>query len=273
MGNSEQISHYTTLHGFRSIIESEVIWATNVMYLNDSKEYFHAFDVFRVALERFSQQPDLDNEDGRYFLSECKSCIDGIDEIGAEQHFILSLSENLDQLSQWRAYGSIGIVFNVDRLRESFFEKSAPVSEFDYCKYNEASLDEEIFTKLLKLYDAFSLEKLKKGKGCIHSLIVDFQLYLYDVAAFYKHGGFHEECEVRVSCFSEKRQDLKFRSTDSYLVPYIEVPFDLKSIDSIMIGPCVDPARTEKSIKMFLDQKFSGRPPAVLKSKSPYRNW
>ncbi len=273
MNIPEKLSHYTTLNGFRSILESGTIRATNVMYLNDSREYFHAFDLFGKVLRRIGKSSDLDNEDGRYFLSECKRCIDGLDSSGAEQHFAFSLSSNLDQLGQWRAYGPIGIVFDTELLRKGLFQRYPMVGKLDSCKYDEHALEEELFAQLSTLYAKYNAEKFTRGKECIFDLIVDLQIHLYEKAAFYKHESFIEESEFRVTCFYSNLSDIKFRTTEMFLAPYIEVPFDRHSINSIIIGPCIDPNRTESSVRLFLDQIFPEKPPNVLKSSSPFRNW
>ena len=273
MSSTELISHYTSLEGFRGIIESKNIWATNVMFLNDNKEYFHAFEVFDSEFERFKEDIKPSSNDDLFFLAAFRQCMDNMDLTGSEQHYVTSFSENLDQLSQWRAYGSIGIIFNRKRLEDSLQSNESVLCDTAACRYESSSLEAEFYGRIRDIYNDFQKALLDKGREEIFSLVVDLQIYLYDIAAFYKDGGFNEESEYRLSCASTGREDVKFRSDGSYLIPYIEVPFNSNAIDSVIVGPCVDPERTERSIQLFMNHHFPKNTPKIYKSKSPFRNW
>tara|TARA_B100002003_G_scaffold175051_1_gene162906 strand:- start:7409 stop:8230 length:822 start_codon:yes stop_codon:yes gene_type:complete len=273
VNSPDLISHYTSLDGFRAIVQSRKIWATNVMFLNDNKEYFHAFEVFDKEFENFKEEIKPSSNDDIFFLSAFRQCMDEMDYIGSEQHYVTSFSENIDQLSQWRAYGSVGIIFNKKLLEECLSRYDAVFSSIAQCKYDSRSLEQEFRNRIRELYANYQSTLKSKGKEEIFNLIIDFQVYIFDIAAFYKDGGFHEECEVRLSCTSTGDETVEFRSDGSYLIPYIEVPYDLDTIDSVIIGPCVDPDKTEKSIELFLKKQFSENLPKIYKSKSPFRNW
>lgn len=98
-------------------------------------------------------------------------------------------------------------------------------------------------------------------------------MYLYDQAAFIKDSGFAEEAEIRLSCGVGNEEAIKFRSTPTNLVPYIEIPFSLDSIEFVMIGPNINPKRAEQSIAMFLNRHFGKKAPEIRHSKIPYRAW
>ena len=42
--------HYTSQRGLLGILENKKIWATNIHYLNDSAELYHAIDVLQSGL-------------------------------------------------------------------------------------------------------------------------------------------------------------------------------------------------------------------------------
>lgn len=273
MSSSELIGHYTSLEGFRGIVQSKKLWATNIMFLNDNKEYLHTFEVFNYEFEKFKEELNPGSNDDIFFLSAFRQCMDEMDLIGSEQHYVTSFSKNLDQLSQWRAYGSVGIVFNKEILEDSLLENKNLLCKMETCRYESGSLEVEFYERIRDLYDNYQSALKSKGKEEIFELIVDLQVYLYDISAFYKDGGFHEECEYRLSFASTGDEDLKFRPDGSYLIPYVEVPYDPISIESVIIGPCVDPERTERSIELFLKNQFPNRQPKIYSSKSPFRNW
>ncbi|RWU09217.1 DUF2971 domain-containing protein [Pseudidiomarina gelatinasegens] len=270
MGNADLICHYTSMEGFKSIIQSKKIWATNVLFLNDTKEYLHAFDVFQAEVEKLKIELKNLSEKDTLFFSGLAQCMDEMDYIGAEQHYVTSFSKNIDQLSQWRAYGSIGIVFNKALFENSLNTHNQLYCRMKPCRYDTEGLQEMITAKIRKLYTDYLNSS---NHDAIYRLATDLQIYLYNRAAFLKDKGFHEEREYRVSYASTGDEEVKFRATDSCLVPYVEIAFDQHAIDSIYIGPSVEPKRAEKSIELFLYEHFPDNPPKVHKSQCTYRNW
>lgn len=266
---SNLMSHYTSLEGFKAIIQSGKLWATNVAFLNDAKEYFHAYEIFNSQFKKFEKEVKPISSDDRYFFSALRQCMDDMDSIGSEHHYVIAFSENHDQLSQWRAYGSIGILFN-KKIFEAGLSEMATVST---CKYETKSLEEILHIRIGDIYADYQ-KALKVGdREAIYSLAVDLQIYLYDIAPFYKDRGFHEECEIRLSIAATDDHEIKFRVADSYLIPYIELRYDPRAIDSIIIGPCVDPGRTERSVRLFMERQFPKSVHNIYRSKTPFRNW
>jgi hypothetical protein len=66
--------HYTSLTGLQGIVNSGVIWATNIFYLNDSKELLNAVDVARWSFEHLSEHYSLSKEELE-FLSQIGGCV------------------------------------------------------------------------------------------------------------------------------------------------------------------------------------------------------
>src|SRR5690606_12824128 len=99
------------------------------------------------------------------------------------------------------------------------------------------------------------------------------QIDLYDTAAFVKDSGFREEAEVRLSYAIGGNEEFKFRNTGYYLIPYVEIPFDIEAIDSVILGPCVDPERVKSSVDLFLKNRIPVNTPLAIHSKVPYRSW
>src|ERR1700722_17777973 len=94
------IYHYTNISGMKGIVESRNFWATDLRYLNDTGEPTYSLDCIRdfliswkprgramekrrdVALRLFNGPLSQENRPG----------------------YVVCLSENADQLSQWRSY-------------------------------------------------------------------------------------------------------------------------------------------------------------------------
>src|SRR3954465_10650215 len=73
--NTTILYHYTTLEGFKSIIENGCLWGSNFAYLNDSTELLYGKNIVREIVEEkgFFQH-------GRY-SEETRSIISGFLEV------------------------------------------------------------------------------------------------------------------------------------------------------------------------------------------------
>ncbi len=107
----EALYHYTSIGGFKGIIDSSCLHATNIKYLNDSKEYIFGLDYFSnlfLDAELYRQYTVL-NKNSLYdhlvdlLFSEVLSVFKYLRE--ASNYFVISFSREPDVLSQWRAYG------------------------------------------------------------------------------------------------------------------------------------------------------------------------
>ena len=53
--------HYTSQKGVLGILDSQEIWATNILYLNDHSEYLYAMEmVSSFLIDSLDQEPDYD---------------------------------------------------------------------------------------------------------------------------------------------------------------------------------------------------------------------
>jgi len=103
-----------------------------------------------------------------------------------------------------------------------------------------------------------------------------------NVALTWKHYSFSEEDEYRlVYEFDESiattlgLSPKKFREGKSFLIPYIEIPYDFKKneiIQKVVVGPCPHPEEAVSSIRQFLNQNIN-KNFTVDNSKTPYRYW
>ena len=49
--NPDQLFHYTTLAGMQGIVQTGCLWASNVAFLNDSRELQHGIEMCQKAME------------------------------------------------------------------------------------------------------------------------------------------------------------------------------------------------------------------------------
>ena len=113
------VYHYTTPEGLIGIVENRTLWATDVFYLNDSEEFALGIQIARDYMKNLKETANGEPAVGRleWLLKELK----GIGPLRKKTVYVSSLSEDDDQLSQWRAYcrgGGFAIGFKVGRLIE-----------------------------------------------------------------------------------------------------------------------------------------------------------
>jgi len=136
----ERLWHYTDLDGFRGIVKSKRIYATNIRYLNDREESKHALALAKSLLME-KLPPEADAPLVRQLVM---GEFDGIFERGALSPenlslFTASFTVNGDLLSQWRGYsaGSAGVSLGFDfRGVREITAPSSPVI-FAPCVYKD----------------------------------------------------------------------------------------------------------------------------------------
>ncbi|CAH1088559.1 hypothetical protein [Candidatus Nitrotoga sp. 1052] len=103
-----------------------------------------------------------------------------------------------------------------------------------------------------------------------------------NVALTWKHHSFSEEDEYRMVYEFDESIAIKlglslkkFREGKTFLIPYVEIPYDFKKneiIQEVVVGPCPHPQEAASSIRQFLDQNIN-KNFTVINSKIPYRYW
>ena len=125
--------HYTSLASLFAILQNETIRLTDYRFLNDTQELSYATHWLKALL-----QPMAENE----FVQKLLTAIENIEQGKVERlkgigedlpylqwnmcdlnYYILSLSQNYDDLAMWRMYAKDGcsIKFNSQKLKEFLY--------------------------------------------------------------------------------------------------------------------------------------------------------
>src|SRR3954469_8344806 len=89
--------HYTTAAGLHGILSSGRIWATDLEYLNDSRELRYGLDLLRDAM--------LAHQAGKW-SREVDFILGFRDVPPARRMMVTCYCEDGDLLGQWRGYGA-----------------------------------------------------------------------------------------------------------------------------------------------------------------------
>ena len=113
--------HYTTPIGLLGISQSKQIWATDLRFLNDKKEFQHSLDIIHSILKGFYKVDDNPKKlkGLNYDFIEHLRINLGKRKKWNPEVYVASFTEKGDLLSQWRGYcpqGGFSIGFHYDLL-------------------------------------------------------------------------------------------------------------------------------------------------------------
>lgn len=261
---------YCSLDNAKKILESGVVFASDMSYMNDKEELTFGIDVL---LDAFNQIKEKTRDVTlKLFLRELTTNSNKMEilqkEFTKDPVFISCFSsyENVDKLSQWRAYGDDGhgvclvFDFNItlgDPGSDGFWMN--PVTYL--CKKNNKTKEwKDILSGIEKAFkDSF---KSQSTNGTVKNLddVLDYiPSYLKREIRFWKNKDFIEEKEFRNVCLNENNKfPIKIRVGKGYLIPYIDLQMNTidkrTSLKEIIIGPSVyDFDKAKKSFEIFLE--------------------
>lgn len=267
----KHLYHYTSQKGILGILESNKLWMTNILYLNDSSEFTYTLELVRSKLKKLKEQKQnigiLTPNDVKY--EQVERVLDGFFNDKRTESYVFSLSNSKkkdDDLNQWRGYcpreGGFCIEFDSGRLF-SIIEKMNKMSKGKYeiseCIYHHKDEPIESVESLIR--------KITEA---------DFYKELVEISSYIKDNSFEDEKEYRI-IYQGVPNEINFRGGISMIIPYIELPHiqfspvdDVLPITKIMVGPTTHKELSRLSIRYILEQK--GYDIDVEISKIPYRS-
>src|SRR4030043_1535421 len=106
--------HYTSAEGLLAILSSRTVWATDILYLNDSAEFSYAVGLLNSILKEQFNLSELSSP--FTMMLEWWPQINSFPSV-----YVMAFSAEADQLGQWRGYcpptGGFSIGFDKERLR------------------------------------------------------------------------------------------------------------------------------------------------------------
>lgn len=281
LSDNDFLYHYTTPNGLIGIVENRILWATDVFYLNDSEEFALGIQIARNYMEKkLADTGDNDSINGRleWLLNELKR----IGPLGKRSVYVSSLSEEDDQLSQWRAYcagGGFAIGFKVGKLKELATAQSLALKR---CIY-ELGKQKLIVIAAVKSIAGPWLNSStpwpeQNGEGPRFETHLRLVGELSRLSPILKNKGFLEEKEYRLisePSTSYVEGQVKFRNQRGLVVPYREFKLndnDLWRQVRVVVGPTPHPEESIASVKELL-RSNTGFAHDVKITKCSYREW
>lgn len=265
----QQVYHYTNSDAFLGILtnkDKKELWASHILFQNDKKEAYHAFDVLQDALNTNKQRLSNHGLNVEEILNSIKPLI-------GQNTFTVSFSEKRDDLNQWRSYANSKPSFCVGFSPIVLLKNEETKILIHKCIY-KIDKQQEMINNLIdyaitKLSDSDSSEIA--AQDFCNSIKLDF----FAMSAIFKHPAFQEEKEWRL-VITPKNDEINIRMGKNSFIPYIKVPFEDNALKDVIIGPCEDEDYMRKSTEFVCNQygiKFDGTTARVLvNSKIPYRS-
>lgn len=199
----KSLYHYTGIGSLLGISKTKTLWASNVYYLNDSKEIIHACEVLdQVLMPRITVGTPNDPE--VEFLRQLQAWV-GFCKTTTYNIFVFSLSEVPSLLSQWRSYTphgkgvSIGIAPDV--LNELAKDSNLRIAKCLYESHDQLEVISSLIEKMLITFRN-ELRNIDKSKAhpsqCYHPFLENFRGDVLQVLSIIKHKAFEEEREWRL---------------------------------------------------------------------------
>jgi hypothetical protein len=270
---NDTLYHYTSLAGMMGIIDSGVLRASDIRYMNDSAELRHTLDLLVDQVTRRlvagTDNPALLNQ----LLDWLSHRI-----VGGPLLFGASFRANGNLLSQWRGYSAHGkgvsLGFNPAHIVRC---ASEPGFQLARCIYNSA----EQIRLIEQIIDAIERLAAKLGPdnndASWSRVLSNVEGDILRIAAVLKHPSFAEEEEWRlVSPVLAKGDAIQFREGASMLIPYYAFRLRDKvsgriKLDHVYLGPTSNAELSIKSIDLFLNQSRAAPARGISYCQIPYR--
>ncbi|WP_459177412.1 DUF2971 domain-containing protein [Ewingella americana] len=274
-----ELYHYTDQAGFIGIIENKELWATQIQYLNDSKEFNLAIDIAMDIIGK--KLSDRLRRSVKDVVEDIKKRVLKMDTLNI---CVCSFSEQSDLLSQWRGYskGMAGYSIGFDSVK---LENIATANSFllRKCIYDTDVHRAEIGAVLDRLIDKHKMtaDRIRTLPVSNRNYIVptpfvkDVKEELSLIFPLIKHHSFKEESEWRLITNGAIRfNKLSFRPGKSNIVPYTKLKLDELNktlIKKVIVGHTPNKELAKLSTKDFLRKERLNI--TVDESAIPFRNW
>lgn len=248
--------HYTSSNGLLGILGSNSLWCTNIYYLNDLSE---------LIVSKFVIEDSIKKKKGLFNDTQFDDIIERAYSNLFESNlniYVLSLSENGDLLSQWRAYSDNGNGFSIGFLPDNLHNmvtsdlQSTFIRKIIYKPDDQFDLARRVIDITYEHYkkSEISSDNMEKMSNFIMNVSISF----LEIMILFKHFSFAEEKEWRIVkvFFGETPDNLiSFRAGHCKIIPYLNLYMngtDNIKIYEAIIGPMLNKEITENAIKMLM---------------------
>lgn len=280
-GHLEEVSdlyHYTSLSTLQKILKERKLRFTNWAYLNDKSEGTYALVFCKEHLDAvWTWGDDVDKDNTKdNFRKKLDEAIDDVNKVrrgiddNPPESYQASFSYKPDSLTMWNYYAQgqgCSLQFLND-LIENFRNRLLKPDGMSliFLHGNVIYKDDKKIEILRDIFDYFKSCSPTGGVDTLYACLIECILKM---GAFFKHSGFEDEREYRIVFNLRTTENSnKFiqlvhpENGDPYkrevyskqgmLVPYVDVDFDLKHLQSISVSPTTNFEKVQTGINIML---------------------
>lgn len=281
-----EMFHYTNIESLISIFNTNSIWASNSLFLNDKEELISIkknIDMY-ISKKKYTSA----------FLDFVNSKFDELSPSISERTYVVSFTKNRDSIPLWRIYAQKdGYNFGIGK--QIFFEtihndktialinkkgESQKVESLVFTGnviYDDHEKEKQLSKYLDLLYLVFMKEdQINEDDYMKYYSMIFSDIILY--AYLCKTPVFEIEEEYRLIVYlknEEERQLFEqYRTRDGAIIPYIKIDIcdkEMSFITQLNIGPCSNVEIRKESLKLFLDHIKVRNNYSIHASQIPYR--
>jgi hypothetical protein len=242
--------HYTDAAGLFGMITSGLLRFTDVRFLNDRTERTHGVNVVLESLDEAAE------EDGPNSVTAgTRKHMDYA--FGGYKHYVCSLSERNDSLSQWQRYAANGygycIAFDMTQLHLEG-QSILMLYRMIYKAAEQKLSASNVVRRIRDLQIHANAKPEHERQGFFATSVAMGSVLLGQAALQLKNPVFEDEQEwrllrqVRVPVLGMVTPNVQFAQRGNYVKPYLDVQLPLRKalstrtlpIASVTIGPRLD---------------------------------
>ena len=267
------VYHYTSDVGVFEILKSGLLWLSDFTTLNDPTELSHGIDVGLDALRAEVSTRGNDPLEADF--------VGGIENVYSRglhsilRGYVLSLSLEPDELTQWRSYGGVGagycVGFDSLQLDRALHAFGGATQNIGYSSF-EVLYNDALLVQTMLPHIRISLNALRRllapNDAQLKKLAVDLLYAMMFKALYFKHHAYRSEREYRIlllsSGFEPEPAGLQKRATRNDVVDYLTLDWKssfASALRSIKVGPAANMPKSlvflQKAKDMYLPSNFS----------------
>lgn len=288
------IYHYTTVDALIGMTanmsnanKNLTMWATDIKCMNDPNEREIGVGLIDSLLEKMEDELRIPVDRRISVLRSTEEDYkDALRKVKVDTSllsynvYVTSFSKDSDSLPMWSMYSKngngISLGFDFESVHRTFSKEpfffgeiiydNIPVERMGLLLKFSYSLSYEIMENFAQR----NFKMLDNGlKNKVISLST-YRIYTLIVASLIKHHSYEYEKECRVCCLMNG--PMRFRSSNGFIVPYIEYKIPIDFLRKIIIGPTLDYDRIiNPLLKLFHSRGIDMSKIEIEKSKVPYR--
>jgi Protein of unknown function (DUF2971) len=280
--------HYTSATGLDSILSQRLLRATDTSFLNDMQEIIYAAKPLIPQMEALLVtfiQYDADNDplqkvrSGR--LGSTLSAIKRFTRLDADMRapnpgqyldgatYVACLSEDHDQLGQWRGYGQSG--YSIGFQKDGLKQIPGQLHNVRYGELRQVDYGDDAVNAVCDEIVEHCRTRPPARHPGTHGYFDALNFCMPRLASV-KHAAFQQEAEWRLIVSKDSDQGLPARvRTMPRLIPYVELPFEDSWVAEIVIGPGGD-SHSVRAVRAALRaHNYDTNKVQITHSEAPFR--